>query len=87
MAMFALAILPLINKLSRDVKQCWYTDDASAGGQLQHIKDWWVGLAQLGPEYGYFPNPEKTWLVKEEHYDAVSATFAGSGIQLTRHGK
>ena len=25
--------------------------------------------------------------MKEEHYDAASATFAGSGIQLTRHGK
>ena len=72
----------------RDVKQCWYADDASAGGELQHIKDWWDGLAQLDPEYSYFHNPEKRWLVvKEEHYDAASATFAGSGIQLTRHGK
>ena len=42
MAMFALATLPLVNKLSRDVKQCWYADDASAGGELQHIKVWWV---------------------------------------------
>ena len=88
MAMFALATLPLMNKLSQDVKQCWYADDASAGGRLQHIKDWWDGLTQLGPQYGYFPNPEKTWLVvKEEHYEAASATFAGSGIQLTRHGR
>ena len=86
MAMFALATLPLLNKLSQDVKQCWYADDASAGGELQHIKDWWDGLLQLGPQYGYFPNPEKTWLVvKEEHYEAASATFAGSGIQLIRH--
>ena len=71
-----------MNKLSQDVKQCWY------GGELQHIKDWWDGLTQLGPHYGYFPNPEKTWLVvKEEHYEAASTTFAGSGIQLTRHGR
>ena len=82
MAMFALTTLPLMNKLSRDVKQRWN------GGELQHIKDWWDGLTQLGPHYGYFPNPEKTWLVvKEEHYEAGSATFAGSGIQLTRHGR
>ena len=88
MAMFALATLLLMNKLSQDVKQCWYADDASAGGELQRIKDWWDGLTQLGPQYGYFPNPEKTWLVvKEEHYEAASATFAGSGIQLTRHGR
>ena len=25
--------------------------------------------------------------MKEEHYEAASATFAGSGIQLTRHGR
>ena len=63
MAMFALATLPLVNKLSQDVKQCWHADNASAGGKLQHIKVWWDGLAQMGPQYGYFPNPEKPgWL-------------------------
>ena len=42
----------------------------------------------LVTQYGYFPNPEKTWLVvKEEHYEAANATFAGSGIQLTRLGR
>ncbi len=49
MAMFALATLPLVNKLSRDVKQSWYADDASPGGELQHIKVWWDGLKQMGP--------------------------------------
>ena len=40
------------------------------------------------PQYGYFPSQEKTWLVvKEEHYEAASATFASSGIQLTRLGR
>ena len=88
MAMFALATLPLVNKLSRDLKQCWYADDASAGGELQHIWVWWDGLTQMGPQYGYFPNPEKTWLVvKEEHYEAANATFAGSGTLLTRLGR
>ena len=42
----------------------------------------------MSPQYGYFPNPEKNWLVvKEEHYESVNATFAGSGIQLTRLGR
>ena len=53
MAMFALATLPLVNKLSQDEKQCWYAGDASAGGESQHIKVWWDGLTQMGPEYGY----------------------------------
>ena len=43
---------------------------------------------QMGPQYGYFPNPEKTWLVvKEKHYEAAIATFAGSDIQLIRLGR
>ena len=87
MAVFALATLPLVNKLSRDVKQSWYADGASAGGELQHIQDWWDGLTQLGPQYGYFPNQDKTWLVVEEHYKAASTTFTGSGIQLIRLGR
>ena len=88
MAMSALATLPLINKLSQEVKQCWYADDASAGGELHHIKVWWDNLTQLGPPYGYFPNPEKTWLImKDEHFEAASTTFAGSDIQLTKHGR
>ena len=71
-----LLTLPLVNKLSRNVKQCWYADDASAGGELQHIKVWWDGLTQMGPQYGYFPNPEKAWLVvKEEHYSRVYTTI------------
>ena len=88
MALFALTTLPLIHKLSREVKQCSYADEASAGGELQHIKVWWDDLTQLGPQYGYFPNPEKTWLiVKDEHFEAASATFAASGIQLTKFGR
>lgn len=52
-----ITVLGAINYvLSRDVKQFWYADDASAGGKLQHIKDWWDGLVQLGPEYGYLSN-------------------------------
>ena len=45
-------------------------------------------IPKLGPEYGYFPNPAKTWLVvKEEHLEAAQNTFGGSGIQLTTQGR
>ena len=86
MAMFAPATLPLVNKLSQDVKQCCYADDASAGVAAH------LGLAGWshadGSQYGYLSNPEKTWLVvKEEHDEAANATSVGSGIQLTRLGR
>lgn len=69
MAIFVLAMLPLIDKMNGGVRQIWYTDDASAGGKLDGLRAWWDKITQLGPEYGYFPNPAKTWLVvKEGHH-------------------
>ena len=67
MAMYAVAIAPLIHRLAdENLKQVWFADDASAGGRLQHIKNWWDNISQIGPEYGYFPNASKTWLIVKE---------------------
>ena len=88
MAMFALAVLPLIDSLNPEVNQCWYADDASAGGELQDLKSWWDRLSQLGPQYGYFPNPGKTWLiVKEQHHVTAQDAFGDTGISITTEGK
>ena len=41
MAMYTIAITPLINHLKEDdVKQIWYADDAAAGGKLSDVKTW-----------------------------------------------
>ena len=67
MAMYAIAITPLIQRLEdHGVKQAWYADGATAGGALKQLKQWWDGIAELGPDYGYFPNATKTWLVVKE---------------------
>ena len=88
MAMFALAMVPLIDKMSGEVQQIWYADDASAGGKMDGLRAWWDKITELGPEYGYFPNPAKTWLVvKEEHLETAQNKFEGSGIQLTTQGR
>ena len=52
MAMYALAITPLIRRLRRkdpDVKQVWFADDSTAAGRLQTLKSWWQHLADEGP--------------------------------------
>ena len=42
MAMYTIAITPLIHQLEDEsIKQVWYADDATAGGSLKHLKDWW----------------------------------------------
>ena len=86
--MYAIAITPLIHHLEHHgVKQAWYADDATAGGALKQLKQWWDGLAELGPDYGYFPNAIKTWLViKEEHLEAQEL-FQESGVSITTEGK
>ena len=43
---------------------------------------------QIGPEYGYHPNPPKTWLiVKDESYSQAHLIFQGTGVSITKEGK
>ena len=86
MAMYAIAITPLINSLEREpLKQVSYADDAAAGGSLKDLKAWWDRLTEVGPDYGYFPNASKSWLiVKEEHLPAAERIFHESGIAITK---
>ena len=83
MAMYTIGILPLIHRLDQQVKQVWYANDASAGGSLHHLHSWWNQLLRCGPEYGYFANAAKTWLiVKQEHLPLATELFADSGVQI-----
>ena len=60
MAMYAIAMVPLIERIANEnVKQTWCADDAAVGGNVVSIKKWWDNLQKLGPYYGYFPNLKK----------------------------
>ena len=87
MAMYGLAILPLIKKLAGEAKQVWYADDATGGGRLKQLKKWWDKLNEVGPAFGYFPNATKTWLVvKESQLAEAHEIFRNSGVQITADG-
>jgi len=88
MAMYVVAVTPLIHRLSDEyMKQVWFADDASAGGRLEHIKNWWDNISQIGPEYGYFPNASKTWLVvKEDHLVRAREIFQDCSLNITSQG-
>ena len=47
MAMYALALVPMITRLSNIVKQVWYADDAAAAGHLADLHTWWDMLCDL----------------------------------------
>ena len=89
MAMYAIAITPLIHRLEdRATKQVWFADDATAGGGLNHLKAWWDRISAIGPDYGYYPNASKTWLiVKEANLEEATALFQGTGVSITVDGR
>ena len=91
MAMYALTIFPLINKLKQvcyDVKQFWYADDATGASTCTKLRCWWDKLSTHGPLFGDYPNPPKPHLVvKEEHEVCAIEIFDGTGVQITTEGK
>ena len=43
---------------------------------------------EIGPKYGYYPNPGKTWLlVKEEGRKEAQSFFVQSGVNITSSGR
>ena len=60
MPMYAIATIPLINKLKDDAQQVWHADDAAALWTTEQLRVWWDKLVKLGPGFGYFPNAVKT---------------------------
>ena len=89
MAMYALETLPLIRAVSTPgAKQTWYADDAAAGGNLRHIRQWWNLLAAVDPDFGYFANSSMSCLVvKEQHLAEAERVFAETGLHITCEGK
>ena len=87
MAIYAIALRPLINQLHDVGKHIWYADDASAVDRIECLKKWWDKLIELGPRYGYFPNASKSLIVvKEEHHEKAVNIFGGSGLLVTTEG-
>ena len=97
MAFYALGTVPIIRQLhnvdddiiAEPVKQVWFADDSSAAGLLKGILQWWEKLTEIGPKYGYNPNPRKCVLIvkiKETELEAQKL-FSEYGIEITTEGK
>ena len=71
----------MITQLSNVVKQVWYADDAVAAGHLTDLRTWWDMLCDIGPQFGYFVDSSKTFLiVKETHLPIGHAMFEDTRI-------
>ena len=67
MAIYALGITPpimmmveLVSTKRDDIKIVAFADDFSAAGKLQSLLQWWTTLIEVGPKFGYFPEPAKS---------------------------
>ena len=91
MPMYALATIPLIKNLKTVVpegNQIWYADDASGSGEISKLRDWWDHLNTIGPNYGYYTNASKTWLLtKKDYYLKADAAFSGTGVHITTNSR
>ena len=85
MAMYGIAILPLITRLHNDsMTQKWYADDGSVVGKLKDFRALFDKLTQLGPKYGYFVNPPKCQLIIKPGGERQESTvFAGTNVEIT----
>ena len=72
MFFYAVGTLPLIDALcSSHWNQVWYADDASTCGDVSKLRLWFDKRQVLGPPFGYFPQPQKTyWLWTQSSYKA-----------------
>ena len=67
------------------MEQVWFADDATAGGSLHRVKDWWDELDETGSIIGYYANAINSWLiVKEEQHKQALNAFANSGVKITK---
>ncbi len=70
MFIYAIAIIPLIlrsveriQSLSAEAKIAAFADDLAGVGKLAGLKVLWEEICRIGPKYGYFPEPSKSWLI------------------------
>ena len=91
MAMYAIATVPLLSKLKSTqpeidpVKHVAYADDDVGTGKIRNLRTWWDAICEVGPEFGYFINASKLWIIVKPHMRAeAEEVFMGTGIKITK---
>ena len=65
-----------------------FAQDFSVTGNLNSLKDYWDKLTAIGPKYGYFPKPTKSYLIaKKNKLMKAKNLFANSRMNITAAGK
>jgi hypothetical protein len=87
MAMYALALIPLIQSVKSHCKQVWYADDATGCDRFAALRTWFDWLLIKGPVFGYFPKPAKCILVtKPDRVEEAQKYFKNTGVEIVTDG-
>jgi hypothetical protein len=87
MFIYAVATVPLIRSLGEpcDGTQVWFADDASACALLARLRDWFIRLLEVGPSFGYYPQPTKSYLVVNgDNLDLAHQIFDSLGVKIVK---
>ena len=96
MPVYDLSVVPLLlmvleinnSKTNSDAKMVAYADDFFAAGSISSLKYWLDTLCELGPKFGYFPEPTKSWVIEKSNcYDKTIHIFKYTYIQIKVQGK
>ena len=86
MTLYGISLLPLAEFLQErfpDVLQPWYADDAAMQGRPDRVAACFKLLCDLGPHFGYFPEPEKSFSICPlATEDEVKAAFVAEGMTV-----
>jgi hypothetical protein len=67
------------------VEQPWYADNSGASGKLIEICHFFLKLEEIGPSFGYLPEPSKSILVVCKHnFEALKTAFSDLGFKGTK---
>ena len=90
MAAYTIGLTPLLDDLQRfgnGTKHVAFADNLTGAGKLIQIKSWWDLLQTMGPKYGYYPKPSKSFIIVKHQYEQnARETFSDTNINVTVSG-
>ena len=77
----------LVSTKCHDIKVVTFADDFSAAGKLKSLLQW-TALFKVGPKFGYFPEPARSWLITKPETHAIGKElFKDTTVKIINSGK
>ena len=92
-AIYAIGITPILDMMlvamqNDRSKMVEFKNYVTASRNLEARRRWWDILMQISQNYGYYPQPTKSWLIiKEKKVKEAVRVFEATIIQISTEGK